>query len=249
MLDFWTRTSGTWINIATVLLGTTVGLLLGRRLPEGMRQVVTQSVGLLTLWLGFSMAGSLRQASAGPIDGVILGLLALILGGLLGEGWQLARRLNQLGNWLQQRFRGHGRFTEGFVATSLLFCIGPMTVVGSLNNGLTGDNQLLVLKAVMDGLVSIPFASSYGIGVGFSVLTIALVQGGLSLLAGVLAGTIADPATDPRVLLSTGVGGLLILGIGLSLLDIAHLRLASFLPAILLAPLLYAIATHLVAGG
>jgi len=245
ILDLWTRTSGTWINVAAVLLGTVLGLLLGDRLPERMQQIVTQSVGLLTLWLGFAMAGSLRQASAGAIDGVILGLLALILGGLLGEWWQLERRLNHLGDWLKQRFRGRGRFTEGFVATSLLFCIGPMAIVGSLNNGLTGDNQLLVLKATMDGLVSIPFASSYGAGVGFSVLTIAAVQGGLSLFAGMLAGAIADPATDPRVLLATGVGGFLILGIGLGLLEITRIRLASFLPAIAIAPLVYAIAASL----
>ncbi|NJL00945.1 MAG: DUF554 domain-containing protein [Spirulinaceae cyanobacterium SM2_1_0] len=244
-LELWTRTSGTWINVVTVLVGTGLGLLLKQRLPEAMQQIITQSVGLLTLWLGFTMAGSLGDVAAGPIDGVLLGLLALILGGLLGEWWRLEQRLNQLGDWLKQRFRGRGRFTEGFAAASLLFCIGPMTIVGSLNNGLTGDNQLLVLKAIMDGLIAIPFASSYGIGVGFSALPIAVIQGGLSLLAGTLAGAIADPASDPRVLLTTGVGGFLILGIGMGLLEIAKIRLASFLPAIALAPLLYAIAVHL----
>ena len=120
-----------------------------------------------------------------------------------------------------------------------------MTVIGSLNNGLIGDNTLLTLKAVMDGLASIPFASSYGVGVGFSVLVILVYQGGLSLAAGGLATTLPDPTTDPRIFLITGVGGLMILGIGLGLLDIARIRVVSFLPAIALAPCLYWLAERI----
>lgn len=124
------------------------------------------------------------------------------------------------------------------MAASLLFCVGPMTLIGSLNNGLTGDNTLLLLKAVMDGLASIALTSSFGIGVGFSVLIVLLYQGGVSLAAGLLAQTLADPATSPTVLLITGVGGLMILGLGLNLLEVARVRVASLLPALLLAPLL-----------
>lgn len=244
-LDFWTKTSGTWINILTVLIGTILGLLLRSRLPLQMQQVITQGIGLLTLWLGTSMAGSLSNAQAGKVNGVILGLLAIVLGGLLGEWLGIEERLTGLGNWLRKRFSGKGSFTDGFVATSLLFCVGPMTVIGSLNNGLTGDNTLLVLKAVMDGLVSIPFASRYGTGVGFSVLVILVYQGGLSLLAGGLAATLPNPATDPRVSLVTGIGGLIILGIGLNLLEVAKLRVASLLPALLLALFIYWIADFL----
>ena len=197
---------------------------------------------MLTLWIGLTMANRLSQTQAGQVDGAILGLLAIALGGVVGEWWQIEERLTAVGDWLQVRFRGKGRFTEGFVAASLLFCVGPMTLIGSLNNGLQGDDTLLTLKATMDGIASIVFASTYGIGVGFSVLVILIYQGGLSLVAGSLATALADPATDPRILLVTGVGGLIIFGIGFNLLEVTKIRVASFLPALLLAPLIYWIA-------
>ncbi|MEM9164840.1 MAG: DUF554 domain-containing protein [Cyanobacteria bacterium P01_F01_bin.4] len=241
MLSLWAKTSGTWINIALVLLGTGCGLLLRDRLPKSMQTVITQAVGLTTIFIGISMAQPLNEVEAGAIAGIILGLLALVFGGLIGEWWQIEKRLIALGDVLKARFRGGGKFTEGFVAASLLFCIGPMTILGSLNNGLTGDGTILVIKGTMDGLVSIALASSYGIGVGFSILSVLIYQGGLSLLAGSLASLIADPATDPRILLITGVGGIMILGLGFNLIEVAKIRVASFLPALLLVPLLYGV--------
>lgn len=223
--------------MATVLIGTGLGLLLQGRLPQNMQQIITQGLGLITLFVGSSMASSVNKVES-RIDGVILALLAIAIGGLLGEWWQIERRIEGLGNWLKRRFRGKGSFTEGFMAASLLFCVGPLTLIGSLNNGLTGDNTLLTLKAVMDGLASIALTSSFGIGVGFSVLIIMIYQGGVSLAAGLLAQSLPDPTTDPGVLLVTGVGGLMILGLGLNLLEVARIRVASFLPALLLAPLL-----------
>jgi uncharacterized membrane protein YqgA involved in biofilm formation len=225
-LDFWAKTSGTWINIGTVLAGTALGLVLQGRLPLRMQRIITQGLGLITLFVGIQMAGSLTKTQAGRIDGVVLALLAIALGGLLGEWWQLEERLTALGDWLKRRFKGGGGFTDGFVAASLLFCVGPMALIGSLNNGLTGDNTLLTLKATMDGLAAIAFTSSFGIGVGFSTLIILVYQGGLSLAAGLLAQSLPDPATDPRVLLVTGVGGLMILGISLNLLEVAQVRVA-----------------------
>jgi hypothetical protein len=238
-LDFWARTSGTWINSTTVLLGSTVGLFLGARLPRPMQLVITQSLGLLTLYIGFTMAGSLAQGRAGVVDGVILGLLSIVGGGLLGEWWGIEEKLEAIGDWLKRHFKGQGRFTEGFVVASLLFCVGPLTLLGSINNGLLGDNTLLTLKASMDGLAAIALTSSYGIGVGFSTLTILIYQGGLSLAAGALAQLIPDPANAPPVLLMTGVGGLMIVGLGLNLLEITKIRVASLLPALALAPLLH----------
>lgn len=231
--------------MVTILAGTSLGLLLNQRLPTAMQTLIPQGVGLLSLWLGVSMAEQLTNVPARPIDGAVLGLIALILGGLLGEWWQLDARLNDFGDWLKHRFKGKGRFTEGFVATSLLFCIGPMALLGSLDNGLTGNDRILVLKATMDGLISIPMASSYGIGVGFSILPVLVYQGGLSLAASVLGQTLTEPRNDPHVQLVSGIGGLLVIGIGLGLLDIAKVRLASFLPAIALAPLLYWISSQL----
>ncbi len=245
MLSFWARTSGTWINVATVLLGSGLGLLLRHRLPVAMQQIITQAVGLLTLVIGFAMTRSLFEVQAGSIDGVILGLIAIVLGGLLGEWWQVEKRLMLLGDALKQQVQGGGKFTEGFVGASLLFCIGPMTIIGSLNNGLSGDNTLLTLKATMDGFAAIALTGSYGIGVGFSALTVLLVQGILSLLAGTLATVIVDPATDPNILLLTGIGGMMILGLGLGLLEVAKVRVASFLPALLVGPVVVAIARFL----
>ncbi|MEO1210688.1 MAG: DUF554 domain-containing protein [Cyanobacteria bacterium J06638_20] len=238
-LDFWTKTSGTWINILTVCLGTFLGLLLSNRLPPNMQRIITQGLGLITLFIGFSMANALTEANAGVVDGVIVGLLTLVIGGLLGEWWALEEKLAGLGNWLKRRFKGKGRFTEGVVAASLLFCIGPLSLIGSLDNGLRGDNTLLVLKATMDGLASIALTSTYGVGVGFSSLALLVYQGGISLAADALTQVLPDPETSPIVLLITGVGGLMILGIGFSLLEVSKIRVASFLPAPLVAPLLY----------
>ncbi|MGD1909200.1 MAG: DUF554 domain-containing protein [Leptolyngbyaceae cyanobacterium] len=241
-LSLWARTSGTWINVATVLIGTGLGLWLRHRLPQQMRQIITQAVGLLTLVIGFAMANSLFEVQAGPIDGIILGLIALVTGGLLGEWLQIEQRLIALGDLLKRQFKGGGRFTEGFVAASLLFCIGPMTVLGSLNNGLVGDNTLLSLKATMDCFAAIALTGTYGIGVGFSSLTVLLVQGTLSLMAGSLSAVIVDPTQDPQVLITTGIGGMVIIGLGLGLLEVAAVRVASFLPALVIGPLVVAIA-------
>jgi uncharacterized membrane protein YqgA involved in biofilm formation len=185
------------------------------------------------------MANSLLRVKAGVLDGVMLSLISLIIGGVLGELGQIEKRLEDIGDWLKAKFKGKGKFTEGFVAASLLFCIGPMAIIGSLNNGLRGDDNLLALKSALDGFISIVFASTYGIGVGFSALPVALYQGSMSLLAGNLAQSMSDPANDPSVMIITGVGGLMLLGLGLNLLELAKVRVASFLPALAIAPLVY----------
>jgi uncharacterized protein len=238
-LDFWTKTSGTWINIFTVLIGTSLGLLLQGRLSPKIQTIITQGVGLLTVWIGLSMADSLGKVQASGIDGAILGLLAITLGGIIGELLQIEEKLTAIGDWLKQKFRGRGLFTEGFVASSLLFCVGPMTLIGSFNNGLNGDNTLLTVKATMDGVISIALANIYGVGVGFSILIILIYQGGLSLIVGLVANSVPRPEHNPYILLITGVGGLMIMGIGCNLLEIVKIRVASLLPAIALAPLIY----------
>jgi uncharacterized membrane protein YqgA involved in biofilm formation len=241
-LSIWDKTNGTWINIGTVLSGTGIGLLLRNRLRTAFLSIITQAVGLITLFVGFTMAGSLLRVKAGSIDGVILGLIATLVGGLLGEWWQLEAQLKAAGDWLKRHLKGSGKFTEGFVTASLLFCVGPMAILGCLNNGLTGDNRILILKSTMDGFAAIALTSSLGVGVGCSGLVILLYQGGLSLSAGLLSQFLIDPATDPRILLLSGVGGLMIIGLGLNLLEIAQVQVASFLPALLFAPVIYAIA-------
>ncbi|GLV47075.1 hypothetical protein TJA_02510 [Thermus sp. LT1-2-5] len=244
-LTLWEKLSGTLVNALTVVLGTGLGLLLRGRLPERMARIMVQGVGLTTLFIGLSMAQALGKAKGGAIDGVVLGLIALVAGGLLGEWARVEDGLESLGNKIKQAVRGGGSFTEGFVAASLLFCVGPMTLLGSIQNGLTGDASLLLLKATLDGMSAIALTSSFGIGVGFSTLVILLYQGGVALLAGTLSQALPDPAQDPRVLLTTGVGGLMVLGVGINLLGLTKVRVGSFLPALLLAPLLWWLAALL----
>ncbi|HEY9770298.1 MAG TPA: DUF554 domain-containing protein [Coleofasciculaceae cyanobacterium] len=244
-LDFWDKTSGTWINVFTVILGTSIGLLLKDRLSPKIQTIITQGIGLLTLWIGLSMANSMGQVQAGGIDGAVLGLLAIVFGGVTGEWLQIELKLTIIGDWLKQKFKGKGLFTEGFVASSLLFCVGPMTLIGSFNNGVNGDNTLLTLKATMDGVISIALANIYGIGVGFSTLVILIYQGGLSLIVGLIANTVPQADNNPYLLIITGIGGLMIMAIGCNLLEIAKIRVASFLPAIAFAPLIYWSASYL----
>ncbi|MFM7471780.1 MAG: DUF554 domain-containing protein [Nodosilinea sp.] len=243
MLSLWAKTSGTWINVLTIILGTSLGLVVRRSLPSTMQHIITQALGLTTIMLGIGMGQSLARVRVGPIDGVIFGLVVLVAGGLLGEWCQLQDRLAQLGDWLRSQVQGGGKFTEGFVAASLLFCIGPMAILGSLNNGLVGDATLLSLKATMDGLASIALTGNYGVGVGFSALPVLLVQGGLSLLASLSGLAITNPATNSYILSITGIGGLMIMALGLDLLQVVQIRLASFLPALALAPLAIALVT------
>jgi uncharacterized membrane protein YqgA involved in biofilm formation len=238
-LSVWSQTSGTWFNVFTVLLGSSLGVVLHQQLSKPLQQVITQAIGLITLLLGLRMAGQLFALQQSPVDGVLLGLVLLVLGGLLGTGMRLEARLEAFGNWLQQRFQGRGRFSEGFVAASLLFCVGPMTLVGSLENGLLGNAAVLNLKATMDGIASVALAGSYGWGVAFATLPILIYQGGVSLLAGTLTHLIPNPAQDASIQLMTGCGGLMILAIGLNLLEITRLPVAAFLPSLLLAPLVY----------
>ena len=242
-MNVFDQTWGTLLNVLTVLMGGGLGLLLRGKLPERITMVVMQAIGLVTLYVGVSNALDLNRVAAPP--GVILGLVALALGGALGEWLRLEERLEALGTRVKRLLRGQGRFTEGFVAASLLFCVGPLTLVGSIQNGLSGDASFLVLKSTLDFFSALALATTFGFGVVASVVVIVVYQGGLSLAAGMFAGLIPDPATDPNVLLVNGVGGLMIVALGLALLDIKKLRVASLLPALGLVVILYQLASLL----
>lgn len=231
------QTSGTLVNTVTVVAGSLLGLLLRGRLGDRMVTTVMQAIGLVTVFIGISNAFDLTEVARPP--GLILGLVALAAGGVLGEWWRIEDGLEAAGTWLKKRFGGQGRFTEGFTAASLLFCVGPLTLVGSIQNGLSGDDSFLLLKAALDGVSSIGLAATFGFGVLFAAVTVIVVQGALSLSAGLLGGLLADPHTDPNVLLVNGVGGLLIIGLGLTLLGVVRIRTASMLPALLLVVLLH----------
>ncbi|MFN5978773.1 MAG: DUF554 domain-containing protein [Pseudanabaena sp.] len=228
-----------------IACGTSLGLILHGRFLAQVLPILKQAIGLITMFVSINMANSLLKVKAGALDGVILSLIALVIGGVIGELIQIEKHLENIGDWLKAKFKGKGKFTEGFVAASLLFCIGPMAIIGSLNNGLIGDNNLLALKSALDGFISIVFASTYGIGVGFSALPVGLYQGIMSVLAGSLAQSLPDPANAQPVLIITGVGGLMLLGLGLNLLELAKVRVASFLPALAIAPLVYWLANNI----
>lgn len=230
--------TGTIINIATVLVGGTLGLTFGPRLKERFRETVIIALGLFTLAVGVGMfIGSLDVEGENPL----VPLVSLLLGGLLGEWWRIERRLKSLGASLEVRFmRGveskeGSRFVRGFLSASLLFCVGPMTILGSIQDGLTGDYQLLAIKSVLDGFAALALASTLGLGVLFSVLVVLTYQGGISLVA-----TQAQTFLDEVMLAEmSAVGGVLLLGLAIgTLLELRPIRTGNLLPALLVAPLL-----------
>jgi uncharacterized membrane protein YqgA involved in biofilm formation len=226
------RGLGTAVNVATVLAGTAAGLVIGARLSERIRTTLLAGVGLVVLVIGFDEARGTRN--------VIFPLVAIVLGGLVGEMLDIEGRLEQLGERIRSRVaRGedHDRFVEGLVTASLVFCVGPLTILGSLQDGLHGDHQLLFVKAGLDGLVAVILASTLGWGVGLSAVVVLAVQGTLTATAGV-----ADDALSDRMVLElTATGGIMVLGIGVRLLDLREIRVASFLPALVIAPVAVAL--------
>lgn len=227
--------TGTFLNIVTVLIGGAMGLAFGVRLPDRIRQTVVAGLGLFTLGYGLVMF-------AGTQNPIIV-LVALLFGGVLGEWWQIESGLARLGEWLQKRFArssqgGSARFVRGFLTASLVFCIGPMTILGSIQDGLTGDYQLLAIKSVLDGFAGMVFASTLGVGVLFSTLVILVFQGGLSLFSQQAQSVF----TEAMITELSATGGVLLLGIAVSsLLGLKPIRVGNFLPALILAPLIVAI--------
>jgi uncharacterized membrane protein YqgA involved in biofilm formation len=236
--------TGTAVNVVTVLLGALLGKLLGNRLPVRTRELVTDALGLTTLLIAATSAMAVldddfadRVGDSAPML-IVLG--SLVLGGLVGSALRLEERVEQLGGWLQARLSGETgsverqRFIEGFVLSSLIFCTGPLTILGSLNDGLGNGADQLFLKATLDGFAAMAFAATFGIGVAASAVTIVVVQGGLTLV-GVLLGDVLSDATLAAV---TATGGLLLVGVALRLLRIREIPVADLLPALLVAPIL-----------
>jgi uncharacterized membrane protein YqgA involved in biofilm formation len=228
--------TGTLLNVATVLVGTAVGVLLGTRVPSRVNEALTTGLGFFTLLLAISMGlGVFTSPDARAGDD--LAVLAAVLGGVaIGELLRLDDGLEWIGDWFQRRLATSdrpSRIAEGFVTASLVFCVGPLTILGSLDNGLTGDVQLLAVKSLLDGVASIAFAAALGPGVGLAAITVLVVQGAISAGAFLLREAM-DP---PTILAITSAGGVILLGVALRLLQLKMVRVASFLPALILAPL------------
>jgi len=232
--------TGTLLNLATVAIGSLLGLLFGARLPDNLKATVVAGLGLFTLALGANMA---IQS-----ENLLIVLGALLLGALLGEWWMIEDRLQNLGRILEQHFAhgaeadSSGRFVRGFLTASLLFCVGPLTILGSIQDGLTGDYQLLAVKSVLDGFASLALASTLGVGVIFSIIVILAYQGSISLLAAHLSTLVSEPMMSEM----TATGGVILIGLGLSsLLEIKTIRVGNFLPALAIAPLIVWILSRL----
>jgi uncharacterized membrane protein YqgA involved in biofilm formation len=235
---------GTLVNVATVLVGATLGVLLGNRLPTRTRDVVTDALGLVTLLIAGTSAMAVLDDDladkVGDSAPMLIVLGSLLIGGIIGSLLRLESRVESLGGWLQGRLSGGAdsaerhRFIEGFVISSLVFCTGPLTILGSLNDGLGNGADQLFLKAALDGFAAIAFAASFGWGVAASALTVIVVQGSLTLL-GLALGDVLPGAHLAAI---TATGGLLLVGVALRLLRVREIPVADLLPALLVAPIL-----------
>ncbi|WP_028650663.1 DUF554 domain-containing protein [Nocardioides halotolerans] len=244
------------VNVTTVLVGATAGVLLGNRLPVRTRDLVTDALGLVTLLIAATSAMEVLSPDLADEVGdsapllVVLG--ALLIGGIVGSLLRIEQRVEAFGGWLQVRLSGsrtgsqggsgtsteRARFIEGFVVSSLVFCTGPLTILGSLNDGLGNGPDQILLKSVLDGFAAVAFAASFGWGVAASAITIVVIQGGLTLV-GVGLG---DVLPEAHLAAITAAGGLMLVGVALRLLRIREIPVADLLPALLVAPLLVQVA-------
>ncbi|NWG07202.1 MAG: DUF554 domain-containing protein [Chloroflexi bacterium] len=224
--------TGTLLNIVTVIVGGLIGLTFGARIPAKLKETVIAGMGLFTAAMGLQMF----LKTENPL--IVLG--ALLIGTLLGEWWRIEDGLHNLGKFLERRFSkegddGSNKFVRGFLTASLLFCVGPMTILGSIQDGLTGNFELLAVKSVLDGFAAMAFASTLGVGVLFSTIVIFVFQGGISLFAAQLNAIIT--ATMMNEL--TATGGVILLGLAISsLLEIKKIRVGNMLPGLAVAPLI-----------
>jgi uncharacterized membrane protein YqgA involved in biofilm formation len=236
---------GTILNVIAILIGGTLGVVLGNRLPERLRQTVMAGMGLFVLAIGVQMFLNTRNSL------VVLG--SLVFGIILGEWWRIEDIIRAAGRWLEQRvlspvesMEEHAarqeRFVRGFFTASLLFCVGPIAILGSIQDGLSGNYQLLAVKSVLDGFAALAFASTLGVGVLFSAVPLLVYQGGISLAAAQLQQVVSEPMMNEM----TATGGVLLVAIAVnSLLEIKQIRSGNFLPALVIAPLIVALLTLL----
>ena len=243
---------GTLVNVVTVLLGTVIGVLVGHRLHQRTRDVVTDALGLVTLLIAASAAVAVSdpdlEAAVGSSAPMLIVLGSLLIGGIAGSIFGIEDRLERFGGWMQRRLSrklpaegtsgtDRQRFIEGFVTASLVFCVGPLTVLGSINDGLGNGADQLFLKSALDGFAAIAFAASLGWGVGASALAVLVVQGTLTVLGAVLGDVL--PAAHIAAL--TATGGLMLVGVALRLLHVKQVPVGDLLPGLVVAPALVAL--------
>lgn len=215
------------MNVVAVLFGSGIGLAVGNRLPERLQRIITTGLGLSTLLIGMQMALKVQN--------MLVLIASMVIGGVVGELLGIEAGLERAGEWLKSRARSSsGTFVTGFVTASLVFCVGPMTIVGSIQEGMSGNPEIIYTKSMLDGAASVAFASSLGIGVSFAAVTVLVLQGALTLLGAQLAFLLRAEILNEL----TATGGLLILAIGFLLLDVKRVRVANLLPALVVVVLL-----------
>jgi uncharacterized protein len=237
------RFLGTLINVGAVIAGSLIGLFFHARLPKRLVTVAFQGIGLFTLFIGFTMAAKTKS--------LLVLVFSIVLGAITGELLDIDRLLNRFGEWLRERLErkdvhhkdtkaqsgeppGRSRFAEGLVTAFLLFCMGSMTVLGAIEEGLGGRPNLLAAKSVLDGFASLALAASLGVGVLFSVIPLLIYQGGLTLLAGSLHGAMSEVVVNEI----SAAGGLILIGLGITILEIKQLKVLNMLPALVFAGVL-----------
>lgn len=232
---------GTVVNVATVLTGSTLGVLIGHRLGHRTRDLVTDALGLVTLLIAITSAltvgDQVLSDAVGDSAPVLIVLGAMLIGGITGSLLRIEQRLEAFGGWMQHKFsRGEGEstFVEGFVSASMVFCVGPLTFLGALSDGLGRGADQLFLKAVLDGFASIAFAASLGWGVAASALVVLVLQGTMTAIGFVLG----DILPDAHVTALGATGGVMLIGVALRLLKLKQIAVADLLPALIVAPLL-----------
>lgn len=231
---------GTLINVITIIAGTAIGVGIGSKIPIRTRTLITDALGLVTFVSGASACAALWNSSyldaVGGGKPILITLGALLLGGVLGSSFRFEERLEGFGERLKNRFAkgDDSNFVTGFVTASLIFVIGPMAILGSISDGLGKGNELLVLKSIMDGFAAIAFAAALGWGVAASAISVLIYQGAWSAVGAFLGSVLQNYQIDAI----TGVGGLLLIGIGLKLLNIKSIAIGDMLPALVIAPVL-----------
>lgn len=236
---------GTLLNVAAILVGSTLGVLIGHRFPDRTRVSVTDALGLVVLVVGglnlLALADSAYRDAVTEAGTLLVVLAAILIGGIIGSLLRIEYRLELLGGWLQRRFtkgdEPRSRFIEGFVTASLVFCIGPLAILGSLSDGLGQGIDQLALKSVLDGFASLAFAATLGWGVAASAISVAVFQGVITII-GFFAGSVLPAALIASV---TATGGVLLLGVGIRLLNIRAIAVGDLLPALFVAPILTAV--------
>ena len=238
---------GTLVNVITIVVGSAIGVAVGAKIPTRTRTLITDALGLITFISGASACAALWNSSyvqaVGGGKPILITLGGLLLGGVLGSLLRLEDRLERAGTKLREKFAREedSNFITGFVSASLIFVIGPMAILGSISDGLGNGNELLILKSIMDGFAAIAFAAALGWGVAASAISVLIYQGAWSAIGALMGKILADYQIDAI----TGVGGLLLIGIGLRLLNIKSIAIGDMLPAILMTPVLATVVASL----